>query len=137
MESTAKRISVQAVLALKEALTHVFWAKADLRRFIEMTIEHSSIVGDIDWNGNTKFEGVSQLIDRMIKRQDIFQNDLLKLIEECVSFEDFSHLKKWENSEEKIRKAKEAVDKLRNQTGGYFDMIEQQKKLKRQKRITK
>lgn len=128
MISTEKKISVQALIALKDALTNIFWAKKDLRQFIELILENPLIVSTIDWSENTKLESVSQIIDRMAKRQDIYQNDLLKLIQEASNFNDFSHLKIWENAEDKIRKAKASVEKLRNQTKGYFDTIEELKK---------
>jgi hypothetical protein len=128
MSFTEKKISVQSLLALKDALTNVFWTKKDLRQFIELTIENPLIVSTIDWNENTKLESVSQLIDRMGKRQDIYQTDLLKLIQETGNFNDFSHLKIWDNSEDKIKKAKSSVEKLRSNTKGYFDTIEELKK---------
>ncbi|HMG69271.1 MAG TPA: hypothetical protein VK588_16350 [Chitinophagaceae bacterium] len=128
MSSIEKKISVQTLLALKEALATVFWTKKDLRQFIELTIENSLIVSTIDWAENTKFESVSQLIDRMAKRQDMYQTDLLKLIQEIGNFSDFSHLNRWDDAQVKIKKAKEAVEKLRNQTKGYFDTIEELKK---------
>ncbi len=127
MSFIEKKISVQTLLALKDALSHIFWAKKDLRQFIELTLQNSLIVSTIDWNENTKLESVSQLIDRMSKREDIYQNDLLKLIQEAGNFEDFSHLKKWDDSESKIKKAKAAVEKLRNKTKGYFETIQELK----------
>ena len=127
MSYTEKKISVQTLLALKDALTNIFWTKKDLRQFIELTLENPLIVSTIDWTENTKLESVSQIIDRMTKRQDLYQTDLLKLIQEAGNFNDFSHLKIWENAEDKIKKAKAAVVKLRNQTKGYFDTIEELK----------
>jgi len=127
MSFVEKKISVQTLLALKEALATIFWTKKDLRQFVELTIENTLIVSTIDWNENTKFESVSQLIDRMAQRQDIYQNDILKLIQEASNFNDFSHLKRWDDYEIKITKAKEAVEKLRNQTKGYFEVVEELK----------
>ncbi len=129
MSFTEKKISVNTLLALKDALTHIFWTKKDLRQFIELTLENSLIVSTIDWAENTKLESVSQLIDRMAKRQDIYQTDLLKLIQETGNINDFSHLKLWDDSETKIKKAKAAVEKLRTQSKGYFDTIEELKKV--------
>lgn len=128
MSFTEKKISVQTLLALKDALTNIFWTKKDLRQFIELTLENPLIVSTIDWTENTKFESVSQIIDRMAKRQDLYQKDLLKLIQETGNFNDFSHLKIWDDAETKIKKAKTAVEKLRNNTKGYFDTIEELKK---------
>ena len=110
MSLTEKRISVQTLLALKDALTNIFWTKKDLRQFIELTLENPLIVSTIDWTENTKLESVSQIIDRMAKRQDMYQTDLLKLIQETGNFNDFSHLKIWDDADKKILKAKTAVE---------------------------
>lgn len=126
--SFTKKISAQGILALKDALVSIYWRKKDLRQFIELTIDNSAIVSTIDWTENTKFESVSQLIDRMTKRQDIFQMDLLKLVQEVGNMNDFSHLEYWDDSKSKIKKAREAVSKLRKQAKGYFDTIEELKK---------
>ncbi len=123
-----KKLSPQAIIALKETLALIYWRKKDLRQFLELTIENSSIISTIDWQDNIKFEIVSQLVDRMIAREDIFYNDLLKLFQETSNFNDFSHLKYWDDDGEKTKRAKEAVHNLRNQTKGYFDVIEELKK---------
>lgn len=128
MNFAEKKISVNTLIALKDALTHIFWAKKDLRQYIELTLENSLIISTIDWAENTKLESVSQLIDRMAKRQDIYQADLLKLIQETGNISDFSHLKIWDEAEVKIKKAKTAVEKLRTQSKGYFDIIEELKR---------
>lgn len=122
-----KTISARVIIALKEALAAIYWRKQDCRQFIELTIENKLIVSTIDWQSNVKYESVSQLIDRMVSRKDIYLDDLLRLIQETQNFNDFSHLKKWDDSEIKIKKAKEAVAKLRKQTKGYFDLIEELK----------
>lgn len=125
--SLTKQISARAILALKDALVNIYWRKKDLRQFIELTVENSLIVSTIDWTENTKYESVSELIDRMVKRQDVYQNDLLKLIQEAGNINDFSHLEYWDDSETKIKKAKESVEKLRNEAQGYFDTLEELK----------
>ncbi len=71
-----KKISPAALIALKEALAHIYWTKNDLRKFVEYTIENKPIVSTIDWQGNVKFESASQLIDRMAGRPDIYKEDL-------------------------------------------------------------
>ena len=90
--SITKKISANSILALKDALVAIYYRKKDLRQFIELTIENAAIVSTIDWTDNLKYESVSQLIDRMVKRQDLYQNDLLKLVQEVGNMNDFSHL---------------------------------------------
>ena len=127
--SFTKKISAAAIMSLKDALVAIYWRKKDLRQFVELTLENPMIVSTIDWNENTKFESVSRLIDRMAKKQELYQTDLLKLVQEVGNMNDFSHLKYWDDSKDKISKAKDAVAKLRNQAKGYFDTMEELKKV--------
>lgn len=119
-----QNISSQALIALKDALAKVYWKKTELRQFIELTIDNSSIVSTINWKDNQKTESVSILIDRMVARKDIYLTDLLRLLKETSNFNDFSHLKYWDENGELTKRAVEAVAKLRNQTIGYFDALE-------------
>lgn len=98
-------------------------------------MENPYIVSTIDWQENLKYESVSQLIDRMAARQDMYQNDLLKLLQETSNFNDFSHLKYWDKKGDLKKRAQEAVIKLRNQTKGYFDLIEELKKTEEKRNI--
>jgi hypothetical protein len=124
-----KKISANSILALKDALVAIYYRKKDLRQFIELTIENSAIVSTIDWTDNLKYESVSQLIDRMVKRQDFYQTDLLKLIQEVGNINDFSHLEYWEKENKGlIKKAEISVAKLRQQAKGHFEIIEELKK---------
>lgn len=127
--SFTKKISANAVLALKDALVAIYYRKKDLRQYIELTIDNTAIIATIDWTENTKYESVSQLIDRMVKRQDMYQTDLLKLVQEVGNMNDFSHLDFWEKQNKGlIEKAKAAVIRLRQQAKGHFDTIEELKK---------
>jgi len=49
-------------------------------------------------------------------------------IQETGNFNDFSHLEYWDKYGSIIKQAKETVEKLRKQTKGYFDTIEELKK---------
>lgn len=133
-----KRMSANSVLALKDALVAIYFRKKDLRQFIELTIENTAIISTIDWNDNVKFESVSQLIDRMIKRQDFYQTDLLKLVQEVGNMNDFSHLDYWEKENKGlIKKAEIAVNKLRQQAKGHFEIIEELKKAEERRDVNK
>jgi hypothetical protein len=122
-----QRISTQALIALKDALANVYWKKDELKKFVELTIENSGIVSTIDWSGVPKAESVSILIDRMAARQDLYQSDLIMLLRETSNIEDFSHLEYWDRDKggKLTQRAKETVTRLRAQTKGYFDQIEE------------
>lgn len=121
-----KILSPAAINALKEALTHIYWTKRDLRSFVYNTLPDKAIVGTIDWEGNVKYESASQLVDRL-SANPIFRENLIALYKEVLNFNDFSHLKKWEDAAQKIQKAKEALNALRGHAKGYFELQEEQK----------
>ncbi len=103
--------SAELLLALKDALSSIYWTKQDLRFFIQNTISHQEVVGYIDWS-QTKYESCSQLIDYMSKRQKTYLNDIYFLINKIVQMKDFSHLKRWDNGEALVVRARESVSRL-------------------------
>jgi len=123
-----KKFSTEAIIALKEALIHIYWKRKDIKTFIYHTIENKLIVTTIDFENSTKEESVSILIDRMVQRPDLYNDDLLKLFDAVLHFKDFNHLKKWEDSETKIRNAKNAVEALRKHAEGYFQLREEKER---------
>jgi len=120
-----KQISPNAIIALKEALTHIYWKKQDLRSFVYHTIENKLLISSIDWDNYKKAESAGILVDRMVARPDLYADDLLRLFDVTMHFDDFHHLKQWDNPETKIKKAKDAVEALRKHASGYFQLKEE------------
>ncbi len=115
-----KSFSPASVTALKEALIHIYWKKQDLKNFVKLSIENDAIINTINWEFNKKFESVNELVDRMIARKDIYNDDLISLIYEVSNMTDFSHLKIWEDSDIKVQNAEASVKRLREFAHGYF-----------------
>lgn len=130
-----KQFSPNAILALKEALTHIYWKKQDLRSFVYHTVENKLLISTIDWDNCKKAESAGVLIDRMVARPDLYENDLLRLFNVVMHFDDFTHLKQWEDPEIKIKKAKDAVEALRRHASGYFQLKEEREKAEERKTI--
>lgn len=135
MNLSQKKISPQAILALKEALSVIFWKKEELRDFIKLTLHNSAIVGTLNWEG-TKRESVKELIERMINRQDIYQEDLMNLLLAVTDFTDFPHLEFWDEDGSKVKRAKEAVENLRTHTKGYIQLTQEQEEAKKRRSET-
>lgn len=133
MESHQKKISPQAILALKEALALIYWKKEELLDFIKLSIDNPFIVGTINWEV-TKRESVKELIERMINRQDIYANDLMNFLISVSDITDFSHLKFWDEDGTKTKKAKAAVEKLRLLTKGHFQITKEQEEARTRKK---
>ncbi len=130
-----KKFSPNAIQALKEALTHIYWKKQDLRNFIYHTLENKVFISTIDWDNNKKAESVGILVDRMVGRPDLFEKDLLALFDMTMHFDDFSHLKQWEDADTKIKRAKDAVAALRSHTKAYFQLKEEKEKIEARRNV--
>jgi restriction endonuclease Mrr len=128
-----KKFSPNAILALKEALTHIYWRKKDLRSFIYHTLENKAIIPTIDWENNYKHESASQLVDRMVSRLDLYYDDLLRLFDAVMHMNDFSHLKKWDDADTKIKNAVDTVNTLRQHAQGYFTLKEERERADQRK----
>lgn len=112
-----KKVSPQQIVAVKEALSTIYWKKEDLQQFIKLTLDNPIIVSTINWN-LTKREIVKELINRMVTRLDIYENDLINLVFAVGDFTDFQNLSYWDDDGSKTRKAKENVNNLRILTKG-------------------
>ena len=132
MNLNNKKISPQAILALKEALSVIFWKKDDLKDFIKLSLNNSAIVGTINWNG-TKRESVKELIERMTNRSDIYKDDLMNLLLAVTDLTDFPQLEFWDEDGSKKRKAKDAVERLRKHTKGYIEITKEQEEARKRK----
>jgi hypothetical protein len=128
-----KKFSSEAIMCLKESLTHIYWKRKDIKTFIYHTIENRLIITTIDWENSLKEESISLLIDRMVQRSDTYYQDLLAFFDAVLHFKDFSHLKRWEDSDIKIKKAENAVEALRKQASGYFQLKEEEERAKKRR----
>lgn len=136
-----KKVSPQAIFALKEALAVIYWKRDELKDFLNLSITNSAIINTINWEG-TKREAVKELVERMVKRPDFYQDDLINLILAVTDFTDFSHLDFWDSDGTKKKKAIEAVKRLREHTKGYISQTQDQeaarkRKIEAEKRIVK
>lgn len=129
MNLTKKKISPEAISAVKEALSVIYWKKEDLQQFIKLTIDNSAIISTINWS-LTKREIVKELLTRMTNRIDIYESDLLNLILAVTDFNDFGNLTYWDEDGTKTKKAKEAVNRLRNLSKGFIQITKEQEDAK-------
>ncbi|MFH1119505.1 MAG: hypothetical protein V1775_06745 [Bacteroidota bacterium] len=125
MSNSKKKISPQAILALKEALSVIFWKKDDLMDFLKLTIERKTIISTINWGG-LKRESVKELVERMTSRLDLYENDLMSLLLAVTDMTDFPQLEYWDEDGSKRKKAKLAVENLRKHTIGYIQLTKEQ-----------
>lgn len=132
MSNSRKKISAQAIMALKEALAVIFWKKDDLKDFLKLSLDKSTIINTISWDG-TKRESVKELVERMTSRLDLFEVDLMNLLLAVTDLTEFPQLEFWDEDGSKRKKAKQAVENLRKHTIGYIQLTKEQEEAKKRK----
>jgi hypothetical protein len=111
-----KVIAPAALVALRQALTDVYWYKADLRSFLTATLSRPEILARVNWE-DVKRNIVGTVVDLLSRNQATFQPDLLRLMTEVARIEDFTHLERLEDGKAKAKKAQQSVVALRKLVG--------------------
>ena len=121
-----KKIAPAAIQALKEALTHVYWFKNDLRSFLSNCVSDHKVLSRLNWN-EYKRNIVATLIDHLSMNEATYQNDIIRLMSEVSNITDFTHLRNLEDGDTKAKKANDYVEALRAQLKGHQDIVKEQK----------
>lgn len=125
-----KVVAPAAVVALKEALTNIYWYKADLRSFLTSTLADTRLALRLNWE-DYKRNIVGGLVDFLASRQNEFQAELLRLMTEVARIDDFSHLLRLEEGKEKAKKARESVVALRKLVVAHEAVHAEQKRIEK------
>lgn len=120
-----KQLTPAAITALKEALSNIYWYKSDFKTFLFNSLPENVDVSRINWS-LIKREISSIIIDRLanLKCAEV----LLKLAQDICQFNNFDHLKHIDNWEDKILKAQNAVNHLKEFIIPYQDGLKDEKK---------
>lgn len=113
-----KKLNPAAIIALKEALTHIYWYKNQLRSFLINTFANPSILSNVNWE-NYKRTIIDSIVETLARNESKYKDELLRLFTAVASINDFSHLEYLEDGKEKALRAKKAVEALRKYTSGY------------------
>ena len=127
-----KKLNSAAIIALKEALSLVYWFKKDLRSFLINTLQDTSILGKINWD-DYKRNIANQVVETLARNEGQYQDELLRLFIEVSRIDDFSHLAHLEGGKEKETRANNAVQALKKYTSG-FQVLQQETQQREEKR---
>lgn len=122
-----KKIEPAAIHALGEALTHIYWYKDDLRRFLTQTLPDCNLLGQLNW-ADVKRSVVSQLVSHMTRKEHEYHEDLIHLMLEVSRVSDFGHLERLDDGASKARVAKETVSTLKKYTARYQAIADEKEK---------
>jgi hypothetical protein len=129
----ATKIAPAAIVALKEALTNLYWYKSDLRSFLTSVLTDSSILARLNWQ-DFKRNIVGQLIDFLERHQDKYQSDLLRLMTETARVEDFSHLERLDDGAAKAKAARASIEALKKLTRAHDSLFDEQRKMEERRK---
>jgi len=117
-----KRISANAIQALKDALTAAFWFKRDLYNYAKAAVGGEPLfLAGIEWTSPDQYkrDSVNLFIDRLVREQDEHQDLLLSLLVDVAAMEEFPYLQRVDDPEPKIVAARAAVARLRADVQPY------------------
>jgi hypothetical protein len=130
---STKKIAPAAIVALKEALTNLYWYKGDLRRFLTSTLTNPALLSRLNWS-DYKRNIVSDLVGFLERRQDEYQADLLRLMTEVARVDDFSHLERLEGGKDKAAAARASIRALRKLTAAHEALFDEQRRMEERRR---
>ena len=122
--ASSKRLSPSAIIALKEALCSIYWYKSDLRSFLSNCTGNSQFISSLNWD-NYKRQVVTDLIDELSQDHEKHLGTLTKLCYEVTSITTFTHLEQLDGGEQKARRAREAVEQLRQLVEPHKDKVKE------------
>jgi hypothetical protein len=121
-----KRLSPIALQSLQEALTHIYWYKQDLKRFLVAGLGGTTLVNRVNWD-NPKRQIVTDLMTILCSDQDKYLGELRFIMKEVSEFRDFGHLEKLDDGKRKAIEARQAVKKLHELVETHDNAVTEQK----------
>lgn len=128
-----RRVSANAIQALKDALLAAFWFKGDLYDYAKDAVGGEPLfLAGIDWRESYKRDSISTFVDRLVKYQDEHQDLLIGLLVDVSQMDSFPGLGRHEDAAAKIAEAHVAVTRLRAVVQPYEQaLMERQKNQER------
>lgn len=127
------RLSPLALQALQDALTHVYWYKQDLKRFLVAGLGGTTLVNRVNWD-NPKRQIVTDIMEILCSDQEKYLGELRFLMKEVSEFRDFNHLERLEDGKHKAAEARQAVRKLYELVQAHDKVVAEQKEVAERRR---
>lgn len=128
-----KRLSPIALQALQDALSHIYWYKQDLKRFLVAGLGGTALVNRVNWD-NPKRQIVTDIMEILCSDQEKYLGELRLLLKEVSEFRDFSHLERLEDGKHKAAEARHAVRKLYELVQAHDKTMMEQKEVAERRR---
>ena len=113
-----KKLNPVAIIALKEALSLIYWYKKDLRSFLVNALQNSAILAGVDWD-DYKRNIADRVVETLARNEVHHKEELLRLFTAVSVIDDFSHLEHLDGGKEKAIRARKSIQALKKYTSGY------------------
>ncbi|GAA1612006.1 hypothetical protein GCM10009789_77920 [Kribbella sancticallisti] len=124
-----KRISTNAYQALRDALPVIYWYKNSFNSYLRTALrQHPELLIGLNFEA-TKREVSDELVDRLMRDENIYQEATLRLMMEIANMSSFPELNRHEDAESLVVKAEAAVTELREQTKVHEQLIIERERL--------
>lgn len=130
----AQQLSPAGIMALKEALCSVYWYKLELRGFLQLCLSNASILNNFNWE-NYKRQIASDVVDYLVANPTKHLGDLTKICYEVCKIKDFSHLKPLDDGPQKVDRARNAVNQLKQLVEPHQEVKKEQDEIKRRQEL--
>lgn len=130
----SKQLSPAGIMALKEALCSVYWYKSELRGFLQLCLSKPGLLNNFNWE-NYKRQIASDVVDYLVANPAAHLGDLTKICYELCKLTDFSHLKPLDDGPQKVEKARNAVNQLKQLVEPHQDIKKEQDDIKRRQEL--
>ena len=130
----AKQLSPAGIMALKEALCSVYWYKSELRGFLQLCLAKPGMLNSFNWE-NYKRQIASDVVDHLVSDPELHLGDLTKICYELCKLTDFSHLKPLDDGPQKVEKARNAVNQLKQLVQPHQEVQKEQDDIKQRQAL--
>jgi len=117
-----KKINPAIYNPLIQALSTIYWYKKDLKTFLYSCFdeEHLTILSKLDFD-DKKYNIASKLVNLLIRNENTYQEEVIKLIKAVLSIKSFNHFDHLEDGLKFKDAALKNVAILRKEFGGYVE----------------
>jgi len=127
-----KRISAEAYQALREALPAIFWNKRPYQTYLRTALrDHPELLAGLPFD-DTKRVVADALVDRLIEKEQKYQEVTLSLMLEVASMTAFPNIeliKEPEDRRLRLDAARRSVEHLRGLTAQYATRLSDQERI--------
>jgi hypothetical protein len=129
----SRRLSPAAFVALKDALSSIYWYKADLRSFLHTCLANKAILARVNWDGY-KRQIIDDLLSELGADQDANLGDLTRLCYAVADMKCFDHLLQLEGGKEKAERGRLAVQRLQEILQPHDELVQEEQAIAERRR---